>query len=440
MTKTITKSQMLGEIGETAARKKFLSMGFQFDVRGRLEAGIDAIAEVMEHGKPLARMIAVQVKATESKKYTAEDDKGFQYLLNSKDLDYWRPSNIPVIIVLYRQSDESFYWKEIPKDKNLEDRRLIFNKEQDVLDRTAVDKLANLTIPKKGFGYYVPPLGDGEEALVNMLPIILPKEIYVASTPYTGKKAASILIENNTDIRFDWVIKGGNFWSFQDPRENSCKEIVELDQVEAIDTDYLAFHEDIDEQNNFAFLLKNTLRHQTREDLIWNKERKLLYFKALQHNTPRKFHYESSQKRTSSEVVNVSMKKESEGYVDFVRHHAFIPRFELLGDQWYLIINPSYFFTTNGFTPHSYPHALLSGKKRLDNSGSIRGQVIMWHRFLTYKENAGLDLFGDEYEEKPCLEFEKPPSIILETKVPEDVWGTPKTAGYENVNQERLAV
>mgnify|MGYP001207228665 FL=1 len=125
----------------------------------------------MEHGKPLARMIAVQVKATESKKYTAEDDKGFQYLLNSKDLDYWRPSNIPVIIVLYRQSDESFYWKEIPKDKNLEDRRLIINKEQDVLDRTAVDKLANLTIPKKGFGYYVPPLGDGEEALVNMLPI-----------------------------------------------------------------------------------------------------------------------------------------------------------------------------------------------------------------------------------------------------------------------------
>ena len=40
---------------------------------------------------------------------------------------------------------------------------------------------------------------------------------------------------------------------------------------------YLAFHEDLDEQHKFSFLLRQTLRHQVAEDLYWEKERKLLY-------------------------------------------------------------------------------------------------------------------------------------------------------------------
>ena len=65
--------------------------------------------------------------------------------------------------------------------------------------------------------------------------------------------------------------------------------------------------------------------------------------------------------------------KKDPGRVGFVRHHAFAPRFEVLGDQWFLVVSPSYHFTTNGFIPHSFPDALLSGKKRLDNSASLRG-------------------------------------------------------------------
>jgi hypothetical protein len=48
MLKTVTSNQLLGEIGEAAVRLRFLNMGFQFDGRSRLEAGIDGIAEVMD--------------------------------------------------------------------------------------------------------------------------------------------------------------------------------------------------------------------------------------------------------------------------------------------------------------------------------------------------------------------------------------------------------
>lgn len=440
MTKFLTSNQMLGEIGEAAVRRRFLDMGFQFDGRGRLEAGIDGIAEVMIDGKPLAQMIAVQVKATEEAKYPAETDQGFTYLLRSKDLEYWRPSNLPVIIVLYRRSDETFYWKEVPRGVSVEDRRLQFDKQQDVLDRNAVDRLAALTVPKVGAGYYVPSLGDGEEALVNILPLILPPEIYVAATPYSGRKATALLLDNDEPARFDWVIRGGSFWSFHDPRTSSCREVVDLDHVEAVETNYLAFHEDLNEQNHFAFLLKNALKHQLRADLNWHKENALLYFRALAADTPRRFYYESAKNKTHAEVVNVVTSKKDEGQVAYVRHHAFVPRFEVLGDQWYLVITPTYYFTTNGFTPHSYPHALLSGKKRLDNSGSLRGQVIMWHRFLTRHERASNDLFAPEQAEEPYLAFAEPPQITLDTRVPEDVWGSPKKKVDQSADQERLAI
>lgn len=441
MVKNLTSSQLLGEIGETAARLRFLSIGFQFDGRSRLESGIDGIAEVMVNGQPLARMIAVQVKATDSAIYTAETQQGFSYLLRSKDLEYWRGSNLPVIIVLYRRSDETFYWQEVQRGSTNDDRKLWFDKQRDVLNETAVDRLAALTVPKAGFGYYVPPLGGGEEALVNILPIILPQEIFVASTPYSGSKATEILLAADEPARFDWVIRGGSFWSFHDPHSSSCREIVDRDQVEAVDASCLAFHEDLNEQHHFAFLLRNTLTYQFRQDLVWQKEKKLLYFRALRADTPRAFHYEASKKKTHADVVNVALRKGEKGGVDFVRHHAFIPRFELLGDQWYLIVVPTYFFTTNGFTPHSYPQALLSGKKRMDNSGSLRGQVIMWHRFLTKAERASVDLFAQELSDEPKLLFGAPPQINLETRVPEDVWGAPKRKSEEpDNNQERLAV
>lgn len=442
MSKRLTPNQILGELGENAVRGRFLVMGFQFDGRSRLEAGIDGIAEVMDRGRPLARMIAVQVKATESSRYASETEEGFTYLLRSDDLDYWKGSNLPVIIVLYRRSDESFYWKPVGPVES-DERRLQFDKSADILDRNAIDRLAALTVPKVGFGYYVPPLGGGEEALANILPIALPSEMFVASTPYNGRKATAVLLDATEPARFDWVIHGSGFWSFHDPRGSSCRRIVDLDQVEAIDTEQLAFHDDVEEQNNFVHLLRNALKHQVRQNLSWSKDRKLLYFRALDANMPLNFAYDASKKKTDADVVNVAMSKKEEGRVDFVRHHAFVPRFERLGRQWFLIVNPTYYFTTNGFIPHSYPAALLAGKKRMDNSASLRGQVVMWHRFLTAAdravERAAGGLFDElETEVEPRLRFGEPPVVQLRTRVPEDVWGSPKQKADTTDGQESL--
>src|SRR5690606_13631318 len=133
-------------------------------------------------------------------------------------------------------------------------------------------------------------------------------------------------LDGDEPPRFDWTIKSGTFWSFADPRESCCCHIVDIDQVEAIDTAEIAFHEDQEELNHFAFLLRKALDHQLRADLSWNKGRKLYYFRALAENTSRTFAYEALKKKTSTEVVNVARNKIDKAGVEFVRHHAFVPR------------------------------------------------------------------------------------------------------------------
>lgn len=439
MRKILTDNQLMGELGEAAVRMRFLSIGFQFDVRSRLEAGIDGIAEVMIDGEPTARMLAVQVKSTRSAKYTSEDDGGFTYLLNSKDLEYWKNSNLPVILILYRESDDTFFWNEIVIQPGIEQRRVTFSKSKDMLNKDAIDRLAALTVPKSGFGYYVPPLRGGEKALVNLLPLILPPEIFVASSPYESGRAIVVLHDQDETPRFDWTIKGGTFWSFHDPRETSTRVLVDIDQVEGIDTSLLAFHDDIEEQHNFAFLLRKTLQHQVQRDLAWDKDGRLFYFRALHPNQSRTYHYQSTKNKAKADVVSVAWNSTEQAKVSFVRHHAFIPRFECMMDQWLLMINPTYHFTFDGFQRHSHPHALLSGKKRLDNNASLRGQLIMWHRFVTEYEDANAGLFASlDPVEKPTLKFEAPPEIELPTTVPEDVWGKPKGRGEEASDQTRL--
>lgn len=439
MAKTITPNQQIGELGEAAVRKRFLSMGFQFDQRSRLEAGIDGIAEVMIDGEPTARMIAVQVKSTKTGRYTAETTEGFTYLLEAKDLQYWKTSNLPVILVVYRESDDSLYWSPITFGPGVDQRRLVFDKARDLLDRKSLDRLAALTVPKNGFGYYVPPLGDGETALLNLIPLVLPEEMYVASTSYESKAAMAVLRSQEGGARFDWAIKGRTFWSFHDPRESVTRAIVDVDQIDAIETRMLAFHEDLDEQNNFAFLLRQIFQHQFQKDLAWDKFNKIFYFRALEENRSRTFHYKSSKQNTSADVVTLGMQSKDPSKVSFVRHHAFAPRFECLMDQWFLTISPTYHFTTNGFLRHSFPDALLSGKKRLDNNASLRGQLIMWHRLLSQADTEGGGLFAPLTPASAGpLRFLPPPEIELPTTVPEDAWGKPKVKMIDAGNASGL--
>lgn len=129
----------------------------------------------------------------------------------------------------------------------------------------------------------------------------------------------------------------------------------------------------------------------------------------------------ASAKETSAKVVSAypNMDNPGKGYV---RHHAATLRFERLGDEWFIVIDPTFYFTRDGFQPHRYPEALLSGKKRLERNAAVRGQVIMWQHLLVASGQSDDGLFAASDQDEPRLQFEQLPILQLSRAVPESSW------------------
>jgi Domain of unknown function (DUF4365) len=87
--KQLSANQLIGQQGEFLAAARAMSMGFAFDVQGRLETGVDGMLELRDPrtGRMLAQWIGAQVKTTEAGRYSNEDERGFDYLLRSEDLE-----------------------------------------------------------------------------------------------------------------------------------------------------------------------------------------------------------------------------------------------------------------------------------------------------------------------------------------------------------------
>jgi len=423
MTKTITDNQILGELGETAIKKLVLEMQFIYDPRGRLEAGTDGIIELRDPktGAPLGKLLAVQVKSTESGQYIRESDRSFEYLLKPDDLKYWRGSNIPVIIVVWRQADGSAYWKDVTDCVKGEERRLKFDKNADVFDVRCGDRIGALTIDRRTPGVYLPPLNQGEQAIINLLRIKLPNEIFLASSPFgSGRDAIHALVKHD-NTRFDWVIRNRRFVSFFDPREYATRAIVDLDQVEAVETKSFALNDDLDDTNDMIELLRRTVERQTSEQLLYLPKERLFYFRATAINKSRSYRYFANVKETPAKVVSAYRSKKNPKDQGYVRHHAANFRFERLANEWFLIIDPTFYFTEDGFRPHRFPEALLAGKKRLERNVAIRGQVMMWQHLLVESAKFKTGFF-DTDKPVPILGFETVPLIQLSQAVPEDSW------------------
>ena len=86
-----------------------------------------------------------------------------------------------------------------------------------------------------------------KKRFTNLLRIKLPDEIFLASSPFGSGRDAIPELMKHDNTRFDWVIRKRRFVSFFDPRDYATRAIVDLDQVDAVDTNLLAFNDDPDD-------------------------------------------------------------------------------------------------------------------------------------------------------------------------------------------------
>ncbi|MBB3951521.1 DUF4365 domain-containing protein [Aureimonas jatrophae] len=424
--KTVTDNQINGEFGESMVRTRVLSMGQVFEQNGRLETGIDGMIHLRDPktGMALGKMIGVQVKTTTAGTYSGETEHGFDYLLKSDDLAFWRTTNVPVIIVLLRRADESFFWKSVDAGVAGEERRLRFDKKQDLFDRSAVDRIAQLSIDRSTHGAHLPPLQSGEEAHLNLVEVLPPSEIFVATSPFRDARAAIAEMLRHDDRDFDWVLRGGRFLSFRDPRTNAAACIVDDESVEAVETSIIADSDDRDDEIAFIELLRRTMGRQLEPDIGFDKDGRSYYFRAPERRKGRSYAYTATRNQAKADVVKVYMDKKDKTRISSVRHHAFVPRFLPIDGRWFASISPTFVFTEDGSRTHRFSSTLLTGKKKLERNDAIRGQFVMWrHLLMESGKPTAPSLFGMGGEIEPGrLRFAPVRSIEMERSVPEESW------------------
>lgn len=430
MAKTVTDQQHVGELGEQMVKTLVMQLGHVFEGRGRLETGIDGTIEFRDpvSKRMTGKMVAVQVKTTEKGRYDSETDEAFTYLMRQADVEYWRSSSLPVIVVMHRRSDESFYWKSFADSVVGEERKLRFDKVIDRLDSSSVDRMAALSVERGRLGTFVPPMRTGEKAHLNLMRISMPDEVFVADSPFASGRDAVPVFLRTDERRFDWVIRGRRFVSFHDPRGTGVESIVNVDTVEAVDTELIADSDDPDDELVMLELLRRTMVEQVADDLAFESKSRTFYFRALERFQPRRYDYRSLREQTFATVVQVYMNKKRKDEVHSVRHHAFRPRFERIAGEWFLSISPTFVFTEDGFRPHRFAADLVAGKKRMDRNGSIRGQVFMFRHLLSGvklgADSPMLDLFEAPLaaEEGRVFRFEPIDAVEMDVAVPEGAW------------------
>jgi Domain of unknown function (DUF4365) len=429
--KKVTDNQHNGELGETLVKSAIFKLGHIFEGRGRLETGVDGTIEFRDPttGRMLGKTVAVQVKTTAGGTYTREDNTGFEYLVKTEDLEYWSNTNLPVVIILLRLSDQSMYWKDVSTGAQGDERLLKFEKVADKLDAASIDRMAQLSVERGKLGSFVPPMRSGELAHLNLMRIILPEDLFVAESPFKSGRDAVPTLVGHDGRYFDWMIRGRRFVSFRNPRGTGVEKIVEPESIEAVGTEHVALSDDPEDEVIMIELLRRTMEEQFAGDLAYDKETRAFHFRPPEPLVSREYRYRSLKEMTSATVVQLYPDRKKPDRLNNVRHHAFAPRFERIGDDWYVSITPTFFFSENGSRPHRFASILLAGKKRLDRNGSVRGQVLLWRHFLAHND-AGEDrspsLFNLEPANGPeeLLSFESLEPVMMEAAVPEDAWAT----------------
>jgi uncharacterized protein DUF4365 len=414
MAKKLSEQQIIGQQGVHLLSGRLLSVGLSFQPTGVLDAGIDGFLELRDPstGEVRAQWITAQLKTQKKGKFSEETDESFSFICEQKDLDYWLDSNVPVVLFVARLSDERIHWKSVQTWFADPDRRrtrkVVFDKSRDVLSEAALPGFAATVASFSTPGRIVPSTRGTETLNSNLLSVSFPDRMHVAETTLDYAS----LIEGYGSPPVDWILCGKRIHSFRDISMPPFRDAIEEGSEDTIDTRGWIDSDGDVTRRLFVQLLNRTLSEMVREPLAFWRDKRYLFFKLCRGSQTSSFSYRSFENRTSRKVVK-SYKRDGETKPSYFRHDAFHPNFVRIGGDWYLAIEPTYHFTSDGYHEFRYASDRLSGIKRLETNQSVRGHIGMWTAFLVRQP----DLLRKE-----PLVFEALPGVTLPFGVPDNLW------------------
>jgi hypothetical protein len=416
--KKLSEQQIIGQQGVHLLGGRLLSVGLSFQSSGPLDAGIDGFLELRDPstGEVRAQWITAQLKTQKEGRFVEETDEGFSYICRQQDLDYWLGSNVPMVLFVARLSDGRIFWKAIHTWFSDADRRrsrkVVFDKSKDELNQASLPGFAATVASFSTPGRIVPSTHIEESLNGNLLKVSFPARLHVAETTLNYTEVRETLVEGYGNPPFDWVLHGKRIYSFRDISMPPFRDVIEEDSEDTIETTQWIDSDGEATRHLFVQLLNRTLSEIVREPLQFWRDKRYLFFKLPRGKQTWSYSYRSFEKQTSRDVVKAYTHKGNEK-PSYYRHDAFHANFIRIAGEWYLAVEPTYHFTSDGYHEFRYASDRMSGIKRLETNQSVRGHIGMWTAFLVRQP----DLLR-----KDPLVFTALPALPLPFGVTDDLW------------------
>lgn len=323
---------------------------------------------------------------------------------------------------------------------------LVFDKENDIHDFTDVlQVISNWQLPRvqkvlaileANFGSgnslvleETPPVNT-ETLFLNLLEISFPDTLYVADLSEDLKKSARALegsrgrggrfrgpkkqrppsprervtqFLHDQGLRFavDWQYHAGQILTFHDLEDTDLPlaRTVEPGTVTALDPmDFYLQGEA--EENVFRSLLHRCLQQKLYRDSVqWQNDVDLFIFCPFEKEEVRKEKWFGRKSNTREVYKKVykdpkKMKKRDDGREPnpllHHKHFGFYNQFLRVGNQWYLMLAPDWFFSFDGYKPSFYDADNAAWVKRHETNQSVFNHVRFLTEFLKREKSANL--------------------------------------------------
>lgn len=228
------------------------------------------------------------------------------------------------------------------------------------------------------------------------------------------------ILRENGEMCSDFVLHEGKLFTFKDlfNDKEALRILIDKGTISSIDSNYYA---DIntDTEKVFKHLLRQTLIELCRVKRIeWVGSKHIFRF-ANNSKTPDELKIRWKGKKLSTKTVIFKRINKKEGHTICFKSLAFRTAFEKLGEDWFLIINPTWSFTNpGGYKTSRFEPMYLAGIKKLERNQSIYN----YFRFFGYYLSAS-DLFTKDY---PYLKILTPLSFEIVPSLDDSKWGSIK--------------
>jgi NAD-dependent SIR2 family protein deacetylase len=253
----------------------------------------------------------------------------------------------------------------------------------------------------------------------NLLEVLnLPDQIFHAETYIRVKKEVWSKLGNIWHPPY--ILNSGRMWSFFDlsDRKNPLSMFVDLGTVETISTNEFLMSDN--GTNDFIRMLNDSVEnHFSSVGLRVDRRKMRAYFTKTIDGNSKEIKYQGRIKKATRTVAKPRINPTS-GRITYWEHKAIWFGFEKIGDTWYLILNPTYVFTTDGykFLLKSKRASSLSTKRASrDYNMHVHNDLTFWSTYISNGNEGAFNLRFRKPQEEALTQLDIP-SIIISSKLP----------------------